>query len=164
VAFEGRGADIRLDAHVIETVQGALIQLVRNAVAHDIESPAERRAADKAESGRVCVDVVRRGRTIVFECSDDGRGLDLEAVRRSAAERGLAMPREASAEDLVRMLVRGGISTWKTATEVAGRGIGLDVVREAVERLGGEIAVRTRPGAGTTFELVIPPSLRPWMR
>jgi two-component system chemotaxis sensor kinase CheA len=69
------------------------------------------------------------------------------------------MPREASAEDLARMLLRGGISTWKTATEVAGRGIGLDVVRETVERLGGEIAVRTHTGAGTIFELIIPPSL-----
>jgi two-component system, chemotaxis family, sensor kinase CheA len=161
VAFEGTGGDIRLDSHVIETVQGALIQLARNAVAHGIEPEAERRAAGKPAVGRVCINVVRRGRGIVFESRDDGRGLDLDAVRRVAAERGLAAPlaRGAGAEDVVRMLLRGGISTSKTVTEISGRGVGLDVVREAVERLGGEIVVRTNAGAGTTFELVIPPSL-----
>ena len=159
VTFEGRGGDIRLDSHVIETIQGALVQLVRNAVAHGIEPEAERRAAGKPEIGRICVNVVRRGRGIVFECSDDGRGLDLDAVRRVAVERGIAPSHEAGAEDLVRMLLRGGISTSKIVTEVSGRGVGLDVVRESVERLGGEIVVRTNAGAGTTFELVIPPSL-----
>jgi two-component system chemotaxis sensor kinase CheA len=161
VKFEGGGGDIRLDAHVIETIQGALVQLVRNAVAHGIEPESERRAAGKPAVGCVGVNVVRRGRSLVFECRDDGRGLDLDGVRRVAVERGIVPSRaqEPSAEDLVRMLLRGGISTSKTVTEVSGRGVGLDVVREAVERLGGEIVVRTNAGTGTTFELVIPPSL-----
>jgi two-component system chemotaxis sensor kinase CheA len=161
VIFEGRGGDIRLDSHVLEIVQGALIQIIRNAVAHGIELETERTAARKPAIGHVCVNVSRRGRRIVFECRDDGRGVDLDAVRRVALRRGLVGPaaKELDAEALVRLLLRGGISTSKTVTEVSGRGIGLDVVREAVERLGGEVVFRTGVGIGTTFELVIPPSL-----
>jgi two-component system chemotaxis sensor kinase CheA len=159
VAFAGSGGDIRLDSHVIETVQGALIQLVRNAVAHGIESERERKVAGKPDVGRVNVNVVRRGRHVVFECRDDGRGLDLDAVRRAASARGLPAAKESDAEHLVDMLLRGGISTSQTVTGVSGRGVGLDVVREAVERLGGKVIVRTGAGTGTTFELVIPPSL-----
>jgi two-component system chemotaxis sensor kinase CheA len=161
VSFEGKGSDIRLDSHVLETVHGALIQIVRNAVAHGIEPEAERTAAGKPPAGRITVEISRRGRRIVFACRDDGRGVDLEAVRRVALQRGLIGPaaKELDAEALVRMLLRGGISTSKTVTDISGRGIGLDVVREAVERLGGEVEFRTDRGAGTSFELVIPPSL-----
>ena len=161
VTFEGKGGDIRLDAHLLGMVQGALIQIVRNAVAHGIESEGERKAIGKPATGRIVVKVSRRGRYIVFECRDDGRGVDLDAVRRVALQRGLtaSAAKALSAEDVVRMLLRGGISTSKTVTDVSGRGIGLDVVREAVERLGGDVVFRTDPGAGTTFELVIPPSL-----
>jgi two-component system, chemotaxis family, sensor kinase CheA len=161
VTFEGKGGDIRLDSHVIETVQRALIQIIRNAVAHGIELESERRAAGKPAVGRVTVTVTRRGRRIVFKCRDDGRGVDLEAVRRVAVQRGLPVltATQLGAGDLVRMLLQGGISTSKTVTDVSGRGIGLDVVREAVERLGGEVVIRTDAGIGTTFELVIPPSL-----
>jgi two-component system chemotaxis sensor kinase CheA len=161
VAFESSGGGIRLDADVIETVQGALIQLIRNAVAHGIEPPAERTAAAKPVAGRVIVDVARRGRRVAFACRDDGRGVDMEAVRRVALQRGLIEPnaKRASAEALIRTLLHGGISTSKTVTDVSGRGVGLDVVRAAVERLGGEVIVRTDSGAGTTFELLVPPSL-----
>jgi two-component system chemotaxis sensor kinase CheA len=138
VSFEGKGRDIRLDSHVLETVQGALIQIIRNAVAHGIEPEAERTAAGKPPTGRISVEISRRGRRIVFACRDDGRGVDLEAVRRVALQRGLIGPaaKQLDAEALVRMLLRGGISTSKTVTDISGRGIGLDVVREAVERRG----------------------------
>jgi two-component system, chemotaxis family, sensor kinase CheA len=161
VEFEGRGGDIRLDAHVLESIQGALIQIVRNAVAHGIEPQAERVSAGKAATGRVSVLVVRRGRRIVFVCRDDGRGVDLEAVRRLAQQRGLldGDARKSGSQELLRLLLRGGISTSKTVTDVSGRGVGLDVVREGVERLGGEIVLDTERGVGTTIELVIPPSL-----
>jgi two-component system chemotaxis sensor kinase CheA len=91
----------------------------------------------------------------VFECRDDGRGVDIEAVRRVALQRGLidSTSKQVGAEDLMRMLLHGGISTSKMVTDVSGRGIGLDVVRAAVERLGGEVVVHTAPGAGTTFKL-----------
>jgi two-component system chemotaxis sensor kinase CheA len=161
VTFKSTSGDIRLDVHVLETVQGALVQIIRNAVAHGIESQAERASAGKSPAGCVSVAVIRRGRRLVFSCADDGRGVDLEAVRRVASQRGLAgaAAKELSSDELVRVLLRGGISTSKTVTEVSGRGIGLDVVREAIGRLGGEVGFQSVPGSGTTFELVIPPSL-----
>ncbi|MGA2792471.1 MAG: response regulator [Roseiarcus sp.] len=161
VRFDGTGGDIRLDSHVLATVQGALTQIVRNAVAHGTESETERRSLGKPRTGRVHVDVFRRGRRIVFKCHDDGRGLDFAAVQRIAVRRGLlgANAGELGAEELVRLLLRGGISTSRSVTEVSGRGIGLDIVREALDRLGGEVIVRTEPRQGTTFELVVPPSL-----
>jgi two-component system, chemotaxis family, sensor kinase CheA len=157
VELATRGGDVRLDAHVLAVVQGALVQLARNAVAHGIEPAATRIAAGKAPSGHVTIEVSRRGRRVVFSCRDDGSGVDLEAVRRVAQRRGVAVGNHDAAE-LVGMLLRGGITTSARVTEVAGRGVGLDVVREAIDRLGGEVTVATDP-RGTTFELVLPVTL-----
>ncbi len=161
VTFEGRGGDIRLDADVLGIVQGALIQIIRNAVAHGIETESERAAAGKPAGGRITVAVRRSGSKILFICHDDGRGIDLAAVQRIAVERGLlkADAINVTAEDLVGVLLRGGVSTSTAVTDVSGRGVGLDVVREALERLAGEVSVRIEPGRGTTFELVIPSSV-----
>ncbi|TAL03795.1 MAG: hybrid sensor histidine kinase/response regulator [Rhodospirillaceae bacterium] len=161
VAFEGTGGDIRLDAHVLGLVQGALVQVLRNAVAHGIEPAGERQAAGKTVEGLVTLNVSRRGRQIVFTCRDDGRGVDLEAVQRVASRRGILDSRTKSygAEELLRVLMRGGISTSDTVTEVSGRGIGLDVVREAIEQLGGEVVIRNQAGKGVTFELIVPLSV-----
>ena len=161
VAFEGSGGDIRLDAPVLAVVQPALVQLVRNAVAHGIEAEPTRHAAGKTRAGRVSVRVSRRGSRIVFACHDDGAGVDVDAVRRMAAQRGLIVSNRGrgGADDIVDILLRGGISTASTVTKASGRGIGLDIVREAVERLNAELGLDTAPGLGTTFELIIPPSL-----
>jgi two-component system chemotaxis sensor kinase CheA len=161
VTFEAKGGDIRLDAHVLAGVQNALIQIVRNAVAHGIEAEPERLAAHKPSAGRITLNVARRGRKIVFECRDDGRGVDLDAVRRIAASRGPsgAQVEQFGAEELVRLLLRGGITTSTAVTETSGRGVGLDVVREAIERLAGEVVFHTEAGQGVTFELVVPLSL-----
>ncbi len=161
VVFEGRGGDVRLDAQVLGAVQNALVQVVRNAVAHGIEAEADRAAAGKASAGCVRLDVARRGRLIAFVATDDGRGIDLEAVRRAARRRGLMSDATGAlaADDLLRLLLRGGMSTASTVTEVAGRGVGLDVVRETAERFGGEIHVSTRSGTGTTVELLVPVSV-----
>ncbi len=161
VVFEGRGGDIRLDAHVLATVQGALVQVVRNAVAHGIETPEARKNARKPPEGRVVLEVSRRGGRAAFTCTDDGRGVDLEAVRRAAQRKGKvsAEIRELDAERLLALLVRGGLSTSGTVTEISGRGIGLDLFRAAAERLGGDTAVRTAPDQGTAVELVVPLSL-----
>jgi two-component system chemotaxis sensor kinase CheA len=157
VAFDATGGDLRLDAPVISVIGGALVQLVRNAVAHGIEPEATRRHAGKPARGRVEIAVARRGRKIVFSCRDDGRGLDLDAIRRVAIERGVS-PENLDAGALVQQLLRGGISTSTAVTEVSGRGVGLDVVRDACSRLGGDITVATGP-AGTRFEIVVPVSL-----
>jgi len=151
--FAGEGGEIRLDAPVIEAVQHALVQMVRNAVAHGIEPPEMRRAQGKPEEGRVRLRVARRGRRILFECSDDGRGLDLDAIRRAARAP------TATDEEAVQLLLKGGISTSDQVTQAAGRGVGMDVVRDVVQRLGGGLDIRSDPGHGTIFELTVPSSL-----
>jgi two-component system chemotaxis sensor kinase CheA len=160
VVFSGRGGDVRLDPYVLGVVQSALLQVVRNAVAHGIESPSARAAAGKA-AGQVAITVVRQGRRVVFTGSDDGQGVDLEAVRAVLQRRGLlsAEAQRLGPEELLRLLLKGGISTAGTVTEVSGRGVGLDVVREAVERLGGTLEVRSEAGKGTTVELSVPLAL-----
>lgn len=159
VTFEARGGEVRLDAHVVAVIQGALVQLVRNAVAHGIEGERERLAARKPSAGRVVIDVARRGKRALFTCRDDGRGLDLDAIRRAAKARGSTVPETADAAALLSLLLRGGITTTSKVTEVAGRGIGLDVLRVAVEKLGGEVRIETSPNLGTTFEINVPVSL-----
>jgi two-component system, chemotaxis family, sensor kinase CheA len=161
IAFVTGGGEIRLDAQVFGAVQGALVQAVRNAVAHGIESTAEREAAGKPAQGRVSVEVRRRGHRAAFVCRDDGRGIDLEAVRRAVEAKGLSSAEAAKldTEQLLRRLLGGGLSTSRAVTQLAGRGIGLDVVREAATRLRGEVSIRTDKGSGTTLEIVVPVSL-----
>ncbi len=157
VCFEGRGGDLRLDPQMLAQASSALLHVVRNAVAHGIETAENRRLSGKAAEGRVVVEVVRRGRYAVFRCHDDGRGFDLDAVRRAAQRRGLltdgSLP---SPDQLVDLVLRGGISTSETVTEVSGRGIGLDVVRDLAEQVGGDVSVQTTAGVGSTVELAVP--------
>src|ERR1700722_18857219 len=161
IAFVTGGGGIRLDAQVFGVVQSALVQAVRNSVAHGIETAAEREAAGKAAEGRVSVEVRRRGHRAVFVCRDDGRGIDLDAVRRAMERKGLLAADAANlgADELLQLLLGGGISTSGAVTQLAGRGIGLDVVREAASRLRGDVSIRTDKGVGTTLEIVVPVSL-----
>jgi two-component system chemotaxis sensor kinase CheA len=158
-AARAEGA-IRLDAPLLAAIQRAVVQLVRNAVAHGIEPAHERALAGKPAAGRIELEVSRRGRRVVFAVRDDGRGIDVEAVRAVVHRRGLAAnPDALDAKALFALLLRGGITTSRDVTEVAGRGIGLDVVRAAIAQFGGEIAMNTAAGAGSTFELVVPAAL-----
>ena len=159
VAFEASGGDIRVDAHVLASLRDALIHVVRNAVAHGIEPEAQRRAARKPIAGRILLSVERRGHRIAFVCKDDGRGIDVEAVRRAAVNRGLVLAPANEAQEIIRLLLEGGLSTAATVTEVSGRGVGLDVVRETAARLKGEVQVRSEPGLGVTVEICVPVSM-----
>jgi two-component system chemotaxis sensor kinase CheA len=162
VLFEGVAADVRVDTDMLTIVQVALLQVVRNAVAHGIEpTERERRAAGKPDAGRVTVTVSRRRTSISFVCADDGRGIDFDAVRHGLQRKGMT-PSETQLRDtdaLLDLLLKGRISTAGTVTDAAGRGIGLDIVREAAERLGGKVHMRSEPGKGTTVELVVPSSM-----
>ncbi len=161
VTFEGLGGDIRLDGQVSRIVQDALLQLTRNAVAHGIEAKRDRLAAGKPAAGRVTVSVLRRGRRVVFRCNDDGRGIDVPALREAAIRKGRSaaeLDRLAPAA-LLDALLHGGISTSASVSEVAGRGIGMDLVRHTVARLGADLSIKTEVGIGTTFELSVPLSL-----
>jgi two-component system, chemotaxis family, sensor kinase CheA len=160
--FESVGGANRLDAHVLAALRDALPHVVRNAVAHGIESPRERAATGKPLQGRVELRVERRGNRVAFICSDDGQGIDVEAVRRAAVRQGLVSPSEASSlglEAVVQMILKGGMTTMGVVDEVSGRGIGLDVVRETTARLKGEVNIRSETGRGTSLEICVPVSL-----
>jgi two-component system chemotaxis sensor kinase CheA len=159
--FEARGGEIRLDAEVLSAVQRALVQAVRNAVAHGIEPSAERATLGKPTVGRVLVEVERRGHRIDFSCQDDGRGIDLKKVWQEAERLGRVtpLPTQPDEQELVTLLLQGGISTSTTVTEVAGRGVGLDLIREALSNVGGDVSLSTSPGRGTTLRLSVPTSL-----
>jgi two-component system chemotaxis sensor kinase CheA len=162
VRFESVGGTSRLDAHVLAALRGALPHVVRNAVAHGIEPQHERMAAGKPRQGSVEMRVERRGNRLAFICTDDGRGIDLEAVRRAAVRRGLVATSDAASlglEEIVQIIMKGGITTRSTVDEVSGRGIGLDVVRETAARLKGEVSVRSETGKGTSLEICVPVSL-----
>ena len=145
VAFALEGGDVRVDGAVLQALHGALVQLVRNAVAHGIE----RHRIGKPLEGRVTVAARALGARIEVTCSDDGAGLDVAAIARAANQPVV------DATAAFKLLLRGGISTSREVTELSGRGIGLDVVRAAVDSLGGEVAATTGP-TGTTIALRVP--------
>ncbi|GAA4938223.1 hybrid sensor histidine kinase/response regulator [Actinoplanes utahensis] len=161
VRFDARGGQIRMGAHLLGPVSGAFLHVVRNAVVHGIEPEDVRLATGKPAEGTVTLEVERRGRYAAFRCADDGRGFDLEALRRTAQARGLLAPGGTTPEtrDLLDLVLHGGISTAPAVTEVSGRGIGMDAVREVAAQLKGEVQVRSEPGAGAVVELVFPLAL-----
>lgn len=156
VTFQGRGGGVRLDAQALGAVQDALSHVVRNAVTHGIELPAERQAAGKPAEGHVVVEVAQQGRWIVFTCSDDGRGINFEAIRRVAGQRLPGGAQGLDTDALLELLLQGGISTAKNVTEVSGRGVGLDVLRDAAQQLEGQVTLRTEAGKGTSVILTMP--------
>ena len=162
VEFVATGGENRLDVAVLSPLRQALLHVVRNAVAHGIETPSERVAAGKPEVGRVELRIERRPNRLAFVCRDDGRGVALEAVRRAAVERGVLTAREAEGLDRERalsLLLRGGLSTSRSVDGVSGRGVGLDAARELAARLQGELSLTSHPEAGTTIELCVPAAL-----
>ncbi len=157
VDLEVLGGDVAVDRAVLDGVREPLLQLVRNAVDHGIEAPAERARSGKPERGTVTVAAALRGDRLTITVSDDGAGLDVPAVRTQLQRRGLAVPPDE--RELVRALFEGGISTRAEATAISGRGVGLDVVRAAAERIRGTMRVDWVSGRGTTFTLECPPTL-----
>ncbi len=162
VEFSAAGGEYGLEGRVISALGEALLHLVRNAVAHGIESCEDRIAAGKPASGRISLCAERRSNRMLFRCIDDGKGIDFEAVRRVITDRGLVEPEAAtmlSDDQLIAFLFRPGFTTLPSATEVAGRGIGLDVVRQTATQLKGRVGLRTERGRGTTVEIDVPLSL-----
>jgi two-component system, chemotaxis family, sensor kinase CheA len=160
VRFTAHGAETRMGPNVLNQINGAFLHVVRNAVVHGIESEAARRAAGKPAEGSVSVDVERRGRWVYFRCTDDGRGFDLTALRHAAQTRGLLPEgRDAGQQELIDLVLHGGISTSGAVTEVSGRGIGMDVARDVALQLGGAVTIRNQPGQGATVEISVPLTL-----
>ncbi len=156
------GAETELDNNIIQQISDPLIHLVRNAVAHGIERDGERYDLGKSDTGSVAVRAYHRGNHIYIEVEDDGRGLDYDKIRKTAVENGLVSA-DAAAElgerDLLDFIFHPGFSTAPRKTELAGRGVGLDVVRSNLAQLNGEIEVETEKGHGCRFTLKVPLTL-----
>jgi len=155
-----QGAEAELDRHVLERMTAPLEHLLRNAVVHGIEDPAERALSGKPVVGTINLRLSREGAQLLVELSDDGRGLDFAAIRQKAIERGLMVAEaQLSDDDLARFIFEPGFSTAKRLTQDAGRGIGMDVVASEVKQLSGTLELRSEPGKGTRFLLRLPLTL-----
>lgn len=156
------GGDVELDREMIETIRDPLTHLIRNAIDHGIEAPAARLAAGKREIGLIAIAARQSGNTIAIVLRDDGRGLDEDRIAAKALATGLVTPAERatmSRDKLVNLIFEPGFSTAETVSNVSGRGVGLDVVRQNLEKVGGSIKVASIPGEGTQFTLQIPLTL-----
>jgi chemosensory pili system protein ChpA (sensor histidine kinase/response regulator) len=151
------GGGIEIDRGVLERMVGSFEHLLRNSVAHGIESPAERSASGKSAGGVITVTVAQSGNEVAVDVADDGAGLDLARIRRRGLERGLIAPDASLSDDeLGALIFAPGFSTADTVTELAGRGVGLDVVRSEVTAMGGRVQTHSEPGRGTRFRLLLP--------
>ena len=157
------GAAIEIDRRILEQMRDPLVHLLRNAIDHGIETPAERRLARKPERARLSVEVLPRdGDKVELLVSDDGRGIDPLQVRERAVRDGLLAPEAAAALGTAQMLAlvfESGVSTSAMLTDLSGRGLGLAIVREKAEKLGGSVAAEAAPGGGTRFRIVLPATL-----
>jgi two-component system chemotaxis sensor kinase CheA len=153
------GAELELDRSILDRLGDPLVHLLRNAVDHGLESLEARVRANKPETGRIEIEARRERDMIRISVRDDGAGIDLDAVRKSAVEKGL-LPRDIaedlSPEQVAGLIFRAGLSTAETVSEVSGRGVGMDAVRVTIESLGGTVEVLTTRGHGTVITLCVP--------
>lgn len=151
------GGAIEIDRGVLERMTGPFEHLLRNCVAHGIELPAVRSGAGKDATGSIVLAVTQEGNEVGVDVRDDGAGLDFDRIRRRAVERGLLAPEAQPSEgELAELIFAPGFSTVETVTELAGRGVGMDVVRSEVNAMGGRIRIASTPGKGTSFRLLLP--------
>ena len=154
------GQDTELDKSVIEDLLDPLIHCVRNAVDHGVEMPDDRIAAGKDETGTVFLKASNEGNLISIEVSDDGKGIDVDAVHRKAVDRGLIHPsKQLSDMEAFSMIFEPGFSTAPKITDISGRGVGLDVVKKQIEKLNGSVSVWSEPGSGTRITIKLPLTL-----
>lgn len=153
------GDETEADKTIVEMLFEPLLHIVRNAVDHGIESPAERAVRGKPAFAQIQIRASRQGDQVLVEISDDGRGIDLERVREVARTRGVAseeMLRSMPEADIIDLVFAPGFSTAATVTELSGRGVGMDAVRTAVGRVGGRVSIESRAGQGTTVRFSLP--------
>ena len=156
------GAETELDRQILELIRDPLTHMVRNSADHGIEPRDQRRAAGKPETGTITLNAFHEGGHIIIEIRDDGRGLDVARIRAKILERGLTTPAELErlTDQQVRQFIfRAGFSTAEKVTSVSGRGVGMDVVRSNVEKIGGVVELSSEAGKGSTFTIKIPLTL-----
>lgn len=162
VDFIVEGGETELDRSVMDGLNDPLLHLIRNAVNHGIESPDVREKAGKPRKGFVRLSAHRDRDNVIIELTDDGAGINVEKVKAKAVEKGLITKEAASglsAEEAIDLLFQPGFSTAEKITDISGRGVGLDVVKRAIEALKGTVRVETTPGKGSRFELLLPPTM-----
>lgn len=162
VAVELDGGDVELDREMIEMIRDPMTHLLRNAIDHGIESAADREQAGKPVAGLLSIAARQSGNKIIIAISDDGQGLNEARIAAKAVANGLigeAESQQMSREEILQLIFAPGLSTADRVSAISGRGVGLDVVRENIERIGGSVRVTSTPGAGTIFYLRIPLTL-----
>jgi two-component system chemotaxis sensor kinase CheA len=155
-----QGQETEIDKYLIERMMDPVLHLVRNAVSHGFEPPAERRAANKPEEGTLTLSAAAAGDSVMLEIADDGRGIDAEAVRRRARSLGMAVP-DGRLDDatLLDLICAPGFSTREETDRASGRGVGMSVVKSTIQQLNGTLAMDTEPGRGTRFIIELPLTL-----
>ena len=156
------GADTELDRQLLEMIKDPLTHMVRNSCDHGLEGPAERVEAGKGETGTVTLHAYHEGGHIIIEIRDDGRGINIDRVKQKAIDNGLATPEgleELSDQQIAQFVFRAGFSTAEKVTNVSGRGVGMDVVRTNIEKIGGTVELISEPGKGSVFLIKIPLTL-----
>ena len=151
------GAQGEMDRNLLERMKAPFEHMLRNALAHGIESPDERIAANKQAEGTVTIQVSREATEVVLRVSDDGKGMDRDAIRRKAIERGLLKPEaQLSDRDLYGFILETGFSTAEQVTQLSGRGVGMDVVHNEIKQLGGSLTIDSQRGTGSLFTIRLP--------
>ncbi len=156
------GADTELDRQVLELIKDPLTHMVRNSADHGLEMPADRLAIGKPETGVISLNAFHEGGHIIIEIADDGKGLNVDRIRAKVLENALATEAELESmteQQICQFIFRAGFSTAQKVTSVSGRGVGMDVVRTNIEKIGGTIELKTQEGRGTTFTIKIPLTL-----
>lgn len=156
------GQDVQIDRNVLQLITDALLHIVRNAVSHGLETPEARQAAGKRATGRLIISALTERDDVLIQVQDDGRGIDTEAVRKKAVRKGMITTEAAAAldeQEVWALLFEPGFSMADKITDISGRGVGLDVVKLAIDSLGGRLRVNSELGKGTTFTLVLPTSI-----
>lgn len=164
INFEVIGADVRIDRRAVSLVRDGLVHMVRNAVDHGVEAPEVRRDAGKDETANVRLEISDQEDSVAFRLRDDGKGIDIERVRKKAVSLGLLGRDDADAmptEEVIEFIYHPGFSTAAEVSELSGRGVGMNVVAEDVRGAGGTIRVQTELGKGTRFELTVPKANSP---
>ncbi|TLM61375.1 MAG: chemotaxis protein CheA [Deltaproteobacteria bacterium] len=160
VDLDIRGADTELDKLIIEDVSDPLMHIIRNAIDHGLETPEERRAAGKPEKGTICLWAAQKGNHVVIEVRDDGRGIDPERVRRKAVARGLiGEGQELTRSEIYELLFLPGFSTRDEVSDLSGRGVGMDVVKNNITQLSGMVELASELGRGTSMTITLPITL-----
>ncbi len=155
IRWEARGTDTELDRGVLHQLSDSLVHLVRNAVDHGVELPEERQKVGKHAQATVRLQAMQLGSEVILAVTDDGRGIDVASVNDEAGRRGIDTD-GMTEQELLGLTFQAGLSTRPFVTDVSGRGVGLDVVRTKVESVHGRVEVRSEPGAGTEFRIVVP--------